>query len=60
MLYGIAKMIITKAEMIHAVNCYFYDHVQDKGGAPYATVVDVRQTEEGTFEIDLIGRPDGE
>jgi hypothetical protein len=57
MLCGKAKMIVTRAEIIQAVNCYFFHQVRDGRLNPYATVTDVCESGNDLFEIALQGKP---
>lgn len=55
MLHGDATIIVTKEEMIHAMDSYFRDHVRDNGLRQYARVTDVKKNKDGHFEIELKG-----
>lgn len=57
MLHGKAKLFVDKAELIHAVDCYFYAHVRDNGLDPYATVTDIEELDDERFVICLEGKP---
>jgi hypothetical protein len=57
MLYGNARITVDKAEIVHAVDNYFWNSVRDEKLNPYGTVVDVREVKDGRFEIYLVGKP---